>query len=229
MSNEVICFDIETIPQQFPLTKLQEEEYTKKFSYKLKQKFGDKLEYTDEELKAVKSLTMATNYFLGEIICIGLYKNDGYGNEGSIALVGPERTILERFWKNVDGFNGLFVSFNGITFDVPFIVKRSLHYGILPTNNNFLDLKRFSRWPHFDVKQVFGDFDNYATGTLASICEYVSVESPKEGEIKADGVEQAYLDGKINLIGEYCIRDVISTYKVYEKLKNYTFQINFKK
>lgn len=221
---EVLTFDIETIPKQKPLTVLQQEEYNKKLNQKLKQKFGDKPEYTDEEKESLRGLTMATNYFLGEIVCIGLHKkNTNSGEEGSIALLGSEKEILTRFWSNLTNFHGLFVSFNGLAFDVPFIIKRSLYHNILPTNKDFLDLKRFSKWPHFDVKLVFGDYDNYSTGTLASICEFTGVASPKEGEIKADGVEQAYIDGKINLIGEYCLRDVISTYNVYEKLKDYTY------
>lgn len=221
---DIIAFDIETIPQQTPLASWQEEEFNKKYPLKLKQRCGDKPEYTPEELKSVRGLTMATNFFLGEIVTIGLYRNNGLGNQGHIALVGTEKEILEKFWKNLSSFNGLFVSFNGIAFDVPFIVKRSLYHKIKPTNNNFLDLKRFSRYPHFDVKAVFGDFDNYATGTLSQICEFLGVESPKEGDIKADGVEQAYLDGKVNLIADYCVRDVVATYKCYEVLKDYTFK-----
>jgi hypothetical protein len=220
---EILAFDIETIPQQTPLEPWQQEEFDKKFPQKLKQKFGDKQEYSQEELSAVRGLTMATNYFLGEIVTIGLYKNDGFGNEGSIALVGTEKEILQKFWENLKTFKGLFVSFNGIAFDVPFIIKRSLYHGIKPTNNKFMDLKRFSRWPHFDVKAVFGDFDNYSTGTLAQICAFLGVPSPKDGDIKADGVEKAYLEGKVNLVGEYCVRDVVATYECYKKLKDHTY------
>ena len=224
MADDVMVFDIETIPMQGKLSEMQQIEYDKKYIQKIKQRFGDKPEYTKEEQEYARGLTMATNYFLGEVVCIGLYRNDGKGNEGSIALVGTEKEILTRFWKNIKDFKGTFVSFNGNTFDVPFIVKRSLYHKILPTNNNFLDLRRYRRWPHFDVKAVFSDWDNYATGTLASVCDFTGVESPKDGEIKADGVEQAFLNGQINLIGEYCLRDVVATYKVYEQLKNYTYK-----
>jgi len=74
---EVLSFDIETVPQQAPLSTWQQAEYDKKFPQKLKQRYGDKPEYTPEEIKAIRGLTMATNYFLGEIVTIGLYKNDG--------------------------------------------------------------------------------------------------------------------------------------------------------
>jgi predicted PolB exonuclease-like 3'-5' exonuclease len=227
---EILCFDIETIPQQTPLKPWQQEEYKKKVTTFLKRKFPDPAslglpDYTADQYEEVRGITMATNYFLGEIVTIGLYKNDGKGQEGSTALVGTEKEILTKFWENLRGFKGTFVSFNGVAFDVPFIVKRSLYNGIKPTNNSFLDLKRFSRWPHFDVKTVIADFDNYATGTLATVCEFVGVESPKDGEIKADGVEKAFQEGKINLIAEYCVRDVIATYKCYLKVKDYTYEI----
>ena len=219
---ELLTFDIETIPQS-SMSVAQQEEFDKRIIQFLRRKFGDKESYTDSERLEVRGITMATTPYLGEIVCIGLHKVTN-SEEGSIALIGSEIEILKSFWRNLDGWKGTFISFNGLDFDVPFIIKRSMHLGILPTNNDFLDLKRFSRWPHFDVKAVIGDFDKFATGNLDLICDFVGVDSPKHGDIKADGVEDAFYAGKINLIAEYCLRDVVATYQVYEKIKNYTYK-----
>lgn len=223
---DIISFDIETIPQRAPLTTSQQEEYDKRLKAYLKRNFPNN-DYTEENVNAARGLVMATTPYLGEIVCIGLYRNTGTAEE-AIALVGDEKEMLERFWKNIANFKGVFISFNGLDFDVPFIVKRSMFHKIKITNNNFVDLKRFSRWPHFDVKYIIGDFDKYASGSLKLICDFLGVPSPKEGEIKADKVEEAFFAGKVNEIGEYCLRDVQATYLCYNVIKDYTFNPQLK-
>ena len=168
---------------------------------------------------------MATNPFYGEIICIGLHK--AVGDEfGTTTLMGSERAILEKFWKILAPFKGLFISFNGLGFDVPFILKRSMKYDLIPTSNDFLDQKRFSRKPHFDVKLIIGDWDRYAPGTLRLICEHLGIESPKEGIVKAENVEDEFKKGNIQAIADYCLKDVVATYKAYLKLNKYLYQQN---
>jgi len=213
---DTLTFDIETIPQQAPLSDIQQQELKKQ----LEKTYKRNLDWDDKEKEAFKRLIMATNPFYGEIICIGLHKTID-DLEDSLVLTGEENHILARFWKILKSFKGLFISFNGLNFDIPFILKRSMKHSILPTNNDFLDLKRFSRNPHFDTKLVIGDWDKYAPGTLRLVCDYLGVSSPKEGEIKAENVEEQFKKGKIDAIAEYCLRDIHATYSVYEVLVKY--------
>jgi predicted PolB exonuclease-like 3'-5' exonuclease len=218
---DTLAFDIETIPQQEPLTTIQQEELDKQ----LEKTFSKNVDWTEEEKEKYRKLIMATNPFYGEIICIGLYRttNDGVMFD-SKALVGKEKTILTSFWKILESFKGVFISFNGLGFDVPFILKRSMKYGIIPTNNDFLDMKRFSRKPHFDVKLVMGDWDKYAFGTLRLMCDYLGIISPKEGTVKAENVEDEFKKGNIDLIAEYCMKDVEATHAMYDKIQPYQYQ-----
>lgn len=220
MSDNILCFDIETIPQQEPLQHSQYEDYKKRVKSYLKKAFPNGCTYS--EYKKVSGMIMATSPYLGEIITIGIHSVSD-DEEESIAIVGTEKEILTKFWNGIKGFNGLFVSFNGLDFDVPFIIKRSMKHGIRPTNNNFMDLKRFSRYPHFDVKQVVSDFDRYAIGNLDMLTQFVGVPSPKQGAIKAENVADAFKAGKIDEIAEYCINDVKSTFEVYKIVKYYTY------
>jgi predicted PolB exonuclease-like 3'-5' exonuclease len=57
--------------------------------------------------------------------------------------------------------------------------------------------------------------------SLKNACAAFGIPSPKDGAIRADGVETAYYSGKIKEISEYCLRDVIATYKLYEIIINY--------
>ena len=214
-----LTFDIETIPYRGKLSDAQEEEILKKSKTALKNQ-----EPTAEELASVRGMVMATSPFLGEIICIGLHGVDMTNKEESISLIGEEKEILEKFWNIISGFKGTFISFNGLEFDAPFIIKRSLFHKVLPTNNNFLDLTRFSGFPHFDVRAVINDFDKYATGNLDMLTQFCGVETPKGGDIKAENVAKAFNDGRIKEIAEYCLKDVIATYQLYLLIKDYTFK-----
>lgn len=211
-----LTYDIETIPQQAPLSDIQQQELNKQ----LEKTYKRNPDWDDKEKEGFKRLIMATNPFYGEIVCIGLHKTTGDLYD-STALKGEENYILTRFWKILGSFQGLFISFNGLNFDVPFILKRSMKYGILPTNNDFLDLKRFSRKPHFDTKLVIGDWDKYAPGTLRLVCDYLGIASPKEGDVKAENIEEEFKKGKIDAIAEYCLRDVRATHAVYNLLVKY--------
>lgn len=211
-----ITFDIETIPQRAPLSLTQQEELAKK----LQRMQAGKVEEIDQEASA--SLIMGTSPYFGEIITIGLLFDDGMGNTSEVALVGEEKEILENFWDMIKAHKtALFISYNGLSFDVPFIVKRSMRWGILPTNPAFLNTKRFQKYPHFDVKDIISDFDKFAAPSLRLACDLLGVPSPKEEEIKAENVAQAFAQGRIREIAEYCKRDVVATYALYKKLQGY--------
>ena len=218
-----LTFDIETIPQQETLSDIQQLELDKQ----LVKTYLKNPDWDGKECEKFKRLIMATNPFYGEIICIGMHMTTN--NESMFdlkPLIGEESHILERFWKVLKDFKGLFISFNGMGFDIPFILKRSMKYQISSTNNDFLNLRRFSIRPHFDTKLVIGDWDRYAVGTLRLVCDHLGIPSPKEGEVKAENVENEFKLGNIEAIAEYCLKDVEATYAVYEKLSGYQHQHN---
>lgn len=209
-----IGFDIETIPQQKTLSRAQEEWLDKKLEYAL-----DKAP-SYESKEETKRRVMATNPYLGEIVCISL----GEVSSTQIrteSFTGDEKEILKNFWKTIGKVsNATYVSFNGLKFDVNFIVIRSMYHKILPTNKQFLNTSKYRKFPHFDVMAWMSDW-GYPAPTLDIACDVAGVKSSKEGEIKAKDVAQAFDDGKIDEIAEYCEEDVRATLEVYLKLKNY--------
>lgn len=176
--------------------------------------------HADEDIDEARRRIMGTSPYFGEIVCIGL----GYETNGSFktkALVGPEEQILTEFWEILDKFNGTFVSYNGIDFDVPFTLSRSMKHGISITNKSFMDTRRYQRRPHFDIKQILSDWDRYRSVTLHLACDHLGVPSPKDG-LKAKDVWKAFAEGRIDDIAEYCLKDIVATYQVYTIVKNYT-------
>lgn len=210
---KAISFDIETIPQPEELSEIQQAELDKK----VKRKIAN----TDMEEDEARSLIMGTSPYFGKIICIGMYRVMD-NEKKTAALTGPEDVILKNFWTAIDNFGGIFVSYNGIKFDVPFIVKRSMKHEISPTNPNFMETNPYNTFPHFDVQRVLANFDRYNMVTLRLACDLLDVPSPKEGDIKAKDVEKAYHNGRIQDIADYCVRDVISTFEVYKRIKDFS-------
>ena len=216
---ESLTLDIETVPLLRELSEIQNDELNKK----LKKYYRGTEEVSTDEYEDTKRMLMATNPLLGEIVCIGLMKTNDIGQYDTLSLIGEEADILDRFWKQLKTFSGLYISYNGLNFDVPYIIKRSMKHKILPTNNNFLNTKRFLKFPHFDVMQVLADFNPMQYATLKLACESFGIASPKEGEIKAENVAEAFRDGRIKEIAEYCLKDVVATYKLYAMTKQYVY------
>lgn len=220
---KTITFDIETIPQRSDLSPAQVVELEKR-----ENKYYWNKDREDCDQEDVRKMLMGTNPLLGEIVCIGLLGHSDSGASTSKSLFVTdgirEKEMLEEFWEilgNPKSKGSLFVSFNGLGFDVPWIIKRSMVNGILPTNNEFLNTRRYLKYPHFDVLQVLADYSPRDYMTLDLACDMLGVETPKDGEIKAENVAQAFKDGQIQEIADYCLKDIEATYKVYEIVSKY--------
>lgn len=235
----ILIFDAETIPQQKNMTEYQIDEFRKKVkkNYNGSIPINKLKDYNNKEdseyLTCIAEYndacrkTMAINPFLGEIVCICIkhvklntFKNneEEYHEE---AFIGNEKDILINFWKYISSDRFRYVSYNGLSFDVPFIAKRSMIYGIRPTDRNFLVTKRYQRWPHFDVLRIVSDWDQGSSVKLELLCESLGIQNPKDGAIVASSVEEAYLSGNIKGIAEYCMKDVRATYEAFKVLRHY--------
>jgi hypothetical protein len=133
---------------------------------------------------------------------------------------GGEREILERFWQIVAPKGKprpKLVSFNGRGYDGPVLAIRSAQLGLRPSRQ--LVPNRYHTHDHcdlFDALSFFGaTYDRYK---LDYWCRRFDVESPK-GSIDGSQVSRAYRDGRIEDIGEYCLRDVRATGQLYQKLE----------
>jgi hypothetical protein len=135
---------------------------------------------------------------------------------------GDERAILEKFWEVVARTpkNGLprLVTYNGRMYDGPVLTIRSAQLGVRPSRN--LLPNRYSIAEHCDLMEVFtfmgATRDRYS---LEYWCRRFDIESPK-GTIDGSQVARVYRAGRIDDIGEYCLRDVRATAQVYQRLES---------
>jgi len=133
---------------------------------------------------------------------------------------GDERAILEKFWELVarKAAGGLprLVTFNGRGYDGPVLTIRSAQLAVKPSRN--LLPNRYSVAEHCDLMEVLtfmgATRDRYS---LEYWCRRFDIESPK-GSIDGSQVARVYRAGRIDDIGEYCLRDVRATAQLYSRI-----------
>ncbi len=191
---------------------------------------------SDPERRDAVSERMALYPGLGKVIAIGLWLvPDDRGLillEGEAAeehswekvphskiFRGDERGLLEKFWGIVTHGQRKprLVSYNGRTYDGPVLMTRSAQLGLEPSRQ--LVPYRYDLAEHCDLMDVMcfqgATRDRYS---LDYWCRRFDIESPK-GSIDGSQVSRAYREGRIEDIGEYCLRDVRATAELYSKLE----------
>ena len=111
------------------------------------------------------------------------------------------------------------VGFNIKGFDIPYICKKAMKYGIqLPRQ---LHLQNVKPWDNclLDLSDVW-KFGGWNGAKLGVVCHELSIPSPKE-ELAGGEVSQTFWRGDLDLIMEYCERDVLATANVLLRLSNF--------
>ncbi|MEZ6015778.1 MAG: ribonuclease H-like domain-containing protein [Planctomycetota bacterium] len=135
---------------------------------------------------------------------------------------GDERALLSKFWDIVTSANKArraprLVTYNGRSYDGPMLMIRSAQLGV-PARRDLVGY-RYDISEHCDLMDAL-DFhgSRWPSYSLDYWCRRFDVESPK-GSIDGSQVARAYRDGRIEDIGEYCLRDVRATAALYRKLE----------
>lgn len=129
---------------------------------------------------------------------------------------GEEKELLERFWEIVERKRPRLVSFNGRGYDGPILMIRSAQLGVKPSAN--LCGNRYNLSQHVDLDEVLRFHGSWREQyKLDYWCRRFDIESPK-GSIDGSQVARAYREGRIEEIGEYCLRDVRATAQLFMRL-----------
>jgi DNA polymerase elongation subunit (family B) len=145
-------------------------------------------------------------------------RTESASEDGLFERVGcDEKTMLEEFWTAMKRFDRV-VSYNGRSFDGPFLSIRSALHGLRPTKN--LSGYRYSVAEHVDLQEVL-TFQGAAQGrpSLHAACLAFGIPSPKSAEMHGYAVGEAYAEGRLADILDYCRRDVEATAALFRKLE----------
>ena len=218
--NSTLVFDIETIPDISGLRTLHEldervsDSEVADMAYQLRrQKTGsDFLPHHLQRVVAISCVLREGNNF--KVWSLGDMKED----EGS---------IIQRFFEGVDKYTPQLVSWNGSGFDLPVLHYRSLIHGIQCARywdqgeedkefrwNNYIS-RYHSR--HLDLMDLLAMYSGRANAPLDELAKLVGFP----GKLGMDGskVWDAYQQGRLAEIRNYCETDVANTYLVFARFQ----------
>jgi uncharacterized protein YprB with RNaseH-like and TPR domain len=134
-----------------------------------------------------------------------------------------EKAMLEKFWEVAAAANE-FVSFNGRSFDAPFLAIRSMVHGVSLTrdllSNRYLPLQRGCL--HVDLldQLTFYGAARFRGKSLHLFCRALGIESPKSGGTTGDDVAALYRAGRSLDIARYNAGDLRATAALYQKWRD---------
>jgi len=215
-----VVFDIETLG--FPLESLDEE----------RQAYLLKFAKTEEEkVEAIQKLNL--NPFTAQVIAIGMLNPDSnqgkvfyqapkqeptFSEDGLVEFVScPEEELLQEFWKTMSHY-AQFITFNGRTFDCPFLMLRSALLGIKSTRN--LLPYRYNANEHCDLMEQLTFYGSFRKFNLDFYCKGFGIKSPKSEGITGLDLGPLFTEGRFLEIAHYCLGDVKATAELYHRWHN---------
>ena len=211
----VLAFDIETIPDTragrrlHGLDGLDDADVARAMFHLRRQKTGH--EFLPLHLHRVVAISVT------------LRSREGLKVWSLGELDAPEAELVQRFFDGIGRFTPDLVSWSGSGFDLPVLHYRALAHGIQAPRywdtgdsdqafrwNNYLS--RF-HWRHIDLMDVLAGFQARAAAPLDQIAQMLGFP----GKLGMDGskVWEAWLDGRIAAIRDYCETDALNTFLVY--------------
>jgi DNA polymerase elongation subunit (family B) len=221
-----IVFDIETTG--FPLDSFDEvqQQYLMKFS-----------ETEAEKEEAVRKLNLSA--MTAQVIAVGMlnpetdagkvfYQSDERetwtSDDGGIEYVAQaEAEILKSFWETIQRYDQ-FITFNGRSFDCPFLLLRSTLLGIKPTRN--LMPYRYSSKEHCDLLEQLTFYGVARKYNLDFFCKAFGIPTPKDKGFTGLDLAEMFKAKRYREIAEYCMGDVRATAALYRKWDEF---MNFEK
>jgi DNA polymerase elongation subunit (family B) len=212
-----VVFDIETLGYPIEAFDEKQQEYLMKFAR------------TDEErVEAIQKLSLAP--FTAQVIAIGMLNPDSnqgkvfyqdpdgkpeLGEGGLVEFVpGDEVMVLTEFWKTVARY-GQFITFNGRSFDCPFLMLRSAICGVKPTRN--LMPYRYAANEHCDLLEQLTFYGAFRKFNLDFYCKGLGIKSPKGEGISGQDVGRLFAEGRHREIASYCLADVRATAELFHR------------
>ncbi|MSU21932.1 MAG: hypothetical protein EXS30_11130 [Pedosphaera sp.] len=134
-----------------------------------------------------------------------------------------EAELLTAFWDVAKHYDSI-TTFNGRSFDVPFVYLRSALLNVPISRKDWLGY-RYQIEPHCDLAEqltfygVSGRDGAARRFNLDFYCKAFGIESPKSHGITGLDVNSLLAAGSFREIAEYCLRDVQATVLLYKVWK----------
>jgi len=212
---KIITWDIETIADKSVIPFLP----PVKPNGTLKDAIKIKADIEKKEIDRIAKLGLDPT--TARICCFGWHYD--FGKEKTHHLIlkdespEAEKALIQKTW-DILSTGDHFVTFNGISFDVPMLLMRSLINRVRPAVQ--ISTKKYTIQNHTDVRAVLSNWDAYKPGTLDYYSRLLLGKTPK-GEFDGSDVQMMYEMEMFEDIGNYCKQDTQCTFEIYELLTQY--------
>jgi DNA polymerase elongation subunit (family B) len=166
-----------------------------------------------EDEQYAKSAFDAT---FSQIVCIGLLEfSDQLEPRGAVAWYGgDEQELLRQFWSRLaQSRPSVFITHNGLGFDLPFIKKRSMIHQVKPSVD--VNLAKFRTEPVYDTMAVWSNWDTRGWVKLDVLARALNVET-KSGS--GSQVAEMWEQRQGEELARYCLQDTYVTYACYSRM-----------
>ena len=204
---KICTFDLETIADKSKIPFLPEVKANG--TLKNQAKIDADIEKKQQEQINKMALTPAT-----AMICVFGWHDGKESHSILLEDESPEaeRDLLIKAWKELKKAEH-FVTFNGIGYDVPVLLMRSLLARVKPSIK--ISTKKYVIANHTDVRAVLGNWDTYAKGTLDYYMKLLLGRTSKN-EMSGDMVQDAWDLGLGADIAKYCEDDCQGSFDLYD-------------
>lgn len=226
IKEELLPFDIETVPAHRDWLSFQLLEPAKAKSFKKKILKVKKIthEPSDDEMQELYATNAGLYPEYGKIVCISFgFKKDGVIQKHCYKIENDnESDLIEKIYKLFVklNFTRIIAGWNIKHFDIPYIIRKLLIYGFkLPENLNFSNKKPWEI-QILDLKELWKMGSNLDV-TFEDACQALSIDDPKI-DIDGSQVYETYyfVENGIDKIGDYCDRDLTAMWDFIELLKD---------
>ncbi len=135
-----------------------------------------------------------------------------------------EKEMLEKFWEGAKKYN-YFITFNGRSFDIPFMMVRSAVHGVRPTKDLMRGRYLYQQTSdaiHIDLLDQLTFYGAVRKkGNLHLWTRAFGITSPKVSGITGDDVGKLFKEKKYAEIARYNAGDLKATKELHEKWENY--------
>ncbi len=216
-----IIVDIETVGKDFASLDKETQEYLLRWAE------------TEDKVQEVKE-SLSFYPLTGEVVAIGMLNPDtGKGavyfqtpndallpfeEEGIHFETGAEKDILRKFWEEIKGYDQI-ITFNGRSFDGPFILIRSAVHRIKPTRDLMPNRYHASHIDLLDQLTFYGA--SRRKFSLDMWCRTFGIISPKSGGITGYDVKDLYTSGRYIDLAKYCLGDLRATKELFTRWEQY--------
>ena len=228
-----LIFDIETVGVEFDSLDPKSKELLLRFAE------------NNEDIEAVKD-GLGFSPLTGQIVAIGVLNPET--NKGAVYYLVPdgnppaggeksdddnvqyipfatEKDLLKSFW-DASAHYDQFITFNGRSFDAPYLMIRSAIDKVKPTKNLMTYRYESDQYgktiTHLDLLDRLTFFGAVRRkGNLHMWCQAFGIESPKSKGVSGDDVAQLFREKEYLKIAQYCFDDVLATEKLWEYWERY--------